>query len=242
MSRWCQNGRMTRCLALSPWRLSAFAFTLLLPIATRSAAYHRPIQQPDQGSANELFSQPLHQIDNPAAQGIGQDLQRLECDVRFAALDLADVRAMQPRTVGEHVLRPALLLPQCLHRGPDLLLDLHQEEFGVMLVLSILVITSRLLSQPGTGFPRKTAIGFAVSNPASRNSQITPLGSLLLFAGQNWPVYRSGKGRRGMAHELLIEDGEAAMFYVGARPWHGLGTRLANPATAEEGKEWGWSR
>jgi hypothetical protein len=45
-----------------------------------------------------------------------------------------------------------------------------------------------------------------------------------------------------MAHELLIEDGEAAMFYVGARPWHGLGTRLANPATAEEGKEWGWSR
>ena len=48
--------------------------------------------------------QPLHQIDNPTAQGIGQDLQRLEGDVALPALNLADVRAMQPRTVGEHVL------------------------------------------------------------------------------------------------------------------------------------------
>src|SRR6266508_1928657 len=37
-----------------------------------------------------------------------------------------------------------------------------------------------------------------------------------------------------MAHELLIEDGEAAMMYVGAEPWHGLGTKLEHPATAEE--------
>ena len=35
-----------------------------------------------------------------------------------------------------------------------------------------------------------------------------------------------------MAHELLIEDGEAAMFYVGDPPWHGLGQRLNAPATA----------
>ena len=35
-----------------------------------------------------------------------------------------------------------------------------------------------------------------------------------------------------MAHELLIEDGEAAMFYVGDPPWHGLGQRLDRPATA----------
>ena len=37
-----------------------------------------------------------------------------------------------------------------------------------------------------------------------------------------------------MAHELLIEDGEAAMFYTGDKPWHGLGQRLDNPATAAE--------
>ena len=37
-----------------------------------------------------------------------------------------------------------------------------------------------------------------------------------------------------MAHELLIEDGEAAMFYVGDPPWHGLGQRLDSPATAAE--------
>ncbi|MBS1856136.1 MAG: DUF932 domain-containing protein [Acidobacteria bacterium] len=37
-----------------------------------------------------------------------------------------------------------------------------------------------------------------------------------------------------MAHELLIEDGEAAMFYAGTPPWHGLGTKLDHPATAAE--------
>jgi hypothetical protein len=54
--------------------------------------------------ARRPLLQPLHQIDNPTAQGIGQDLQRLEGDVALPALNLADVRAMQPRTVGEHVL------------------------------------------------------------------------------------------------------------------------------------------
>jgi phage/plasmid-like protein (TIGR03299 family) len=38
-----------------------------------------------------------------------------------------------------------------------------------------------------------------------------------------------------MAHELLIDDGEAAMMYVGEVPWHGLGTRLeVAPKTAAE--------
>ncbi len=37
-----------------------------------------------------------------------------------------------------------------------------------------------------------------------------------------------------MAHELEIRNGRASMMYVGEPPWHGLGTPLAEPATAEE--------
>lgn len=38
-----------------------------------------------------------------------------------------------------------------------------------------------------------------------------------------------------MAHELEVVDGKARMFYVGAAPWHGLGTTLNEPPTIEEG-------
>jgi phage/plasmid-like protein (TIGR03299 family) len=37
-----------------------------------------------------------------------------------------------------------------------------------------------------------------------------------------------------MAHDLKIKNGEASMFYVGEPPWHGLGTRLKDAATAAE--------
>jgi phage/plasmid-like protein (TIGR03299 family) len=37
-----------------------------------------------------------------------------------------------------------------------------------------------------------------------------------------------------MAHEIEIVDGVASHFYVGATPWHGLGTKLDNPPTIKE--------
>ncbi len=37
-----------------------------------------------------------------------------------------------------------------------------------------------------------------------------------------------------MSHNLMIQNGEASMMYVGGVPWHGLGTALDKPATAEE--------
>jgi len=37
-----------------------------------------------------------------------------------------------------------------------------------------------------------------------------------------------------MAHELFIEGGRAAMFYVDEVPWHGLGRRLSAPPTSVE--------
>ena len=37
-----------------------------------------------------------------------------------------------------------------------------------------------------------------------------------------------------MAHDLLIQGGQARMMYYGEEPWHGLGTKLDHPATAEE--------
>jgi phage/plasmid-like protein (TIGR03299 family) len=37
-----------------------------------------------------------------------------------------------------------------------------------------------------------------------------------------------------MAHNICIQNGEASMFYVDEVPWHGLGTKLEGPATAQE--------
>jgi phage/plasmid-like protein (TIGR03299 family) len=37
-----------------------------------------------------------------------------------------------------------------------------------------------------------------------------------------------------MSHNLLIQNGQASMFYINDVPWHGLGTRLEKPATAKE--------
>ncbi|HWD40094.1 MAG TPA: DUF932 domain-containing protein [Fimbriimonas sp.] len=37
-----------------------------------------------------------------------------------------------------------------------------------------------------------------------------------------------------MAHEVAVTDGRVAIAYFGQAPWHGLGRRLDNPATAQE--------
>ena len=36
-----------------------------------------------------------------------------------------------------------------------------------------------------------------------------------------------------MSANLLMQNGQASMFYINEVPWHGLGTRLAQPATAQ---------
>ena len=40
-----------------------------------------------------------------------------------------------------------------------------------------------------------------------------------------------------MPHELATANGQAAMMYAGEVPWHRLGTRLDEPATAHEAIE-----
>src|ERR1035438_4500249 len=37
-----------------------------------------------------------------------------------------------------------------------------------------------------------------------------------------------------MSDNLLMLNGQASMFYINEVPWHGLGTRLDKPATAQE--------
>jgi len=44
----------------------------------------------------------------------------------------------------------------------------------------------------------------------------------------------SPQGSMAVAHDLLIEHGEAAMCYVGDPPWHTPGQGLNQPATAAE--------
>ena len=57
-NRRCTSGvtmdRMARCLALSPWRVSAIAIGLLIPATTRIAAYQPPFPQSERGSASDL--------------------------------------------------------------------------------------------------------------------------------------------------------------------------------------------
>lgn len=54
-------------------------------------------------------SQPLHQIHNPHAEGVREDLQRLKGDVALPTFDFSDVRPVQSGAVCEHVLGPAPL-------------------------------------------------------------------------------------------------------------------------------------
>lgn len=91
----------------------------------------------------ETRLQPLHEVGETAAQRVGNGLERLKRHVALAPLNLADVRPVQARLVGEDILGPAALQAQCPNGRPKLLLNvLHQKQFVGSLVLGILVITS----------------------------------------------------------------------------------------------------
>jgi hypothetical protein len=64
------------------------------------------------------------EIVNFDAQRIGDGLEGLDSDVRFAALDFAHVGAVQARLVAELVLRPAALETKCADCSADLLLNI----------------------------------------------------------------------------------------------------------------------
>ncbi len=48
------NDRMIRLFVRSPWQVSAFVITVLMPATTRIAAYQPPIQQSERVNANNL--------------------------------------------------------------------------------------------------------------------------------------------------------------------------------------------
>ena len=87
-------------------------------------------------------SETLEQFADSDAERVGDDLQCLNRHVRLSALDLADVRPVQARSVGKNILRPPLGETKPPDGCPDLLLDiLHQQQFRGTLDLSIQVIT-----------------------------------------------------------------------------------------------------
>ena len=54
-------------------------------------------------------SKSLYKIGNFDAQGVSDDLQCLNCDIAFAALNFSHVCSIQPGAIGENVLGPAAL-------------------------------------------------------------------------------------------------------------------------------------
>jgi hypothetical protein len=87
-------------------------------------------------------SKPADQILDPNVQRVRKYFECLKGDVALAALDLANVSAVQTGAIREDVLGPPVLFAQRTHLRPDFLLDgLHQKQCGASLVLTILVKT-----------------------------------------------------------------------------------------------------
>jgi hypothetical protein len=87
-------------------------------------------------------SQVSDQIVNTDIEGVRHNFQRVNGHIAFTAFDFADVRAVQPGTVGENILRPAPLHTQGPNVRPNFFLNLlHSSQFGRTLVKSIQVIS-----------------------------------------------------------------------------------------------------
>ena len=117
-------------------KLTVFIFTNVTPIVP-------DVQPVIRRAVFGIRQSPISdEVSDTHSKGVRNNFQGLDCHILFAALNFTNMRTVQAGTVGENVLRPALLHSQCPYRRADFFLNLlHSSQFGRTLVKSIQVIS-----------------------------------------------------------------------------------------------------